>query len=593
MLLRLLLLSWSAVASGTEKSPLQSLPTAILNKLKKQSEMEENSSLSQKNLRSSSFASLKSDLDSNRISTESSRRVTKSKEIWSANVQKKTDSFSPAALPMLENKGLIEPFMATKIGKFGSHRNKPRKSRIATTIFDDDIISFRRKNTMQTKEIKLEAEEFQIVWELGPIKAEMKNAGESKRFNFLKGLIGLADAALKRYIKVKFGVPRNVVFQKGKICEAEFKKKTAYDAHLVVITRLLNERSDTIAQALPCMEDNKNNRTIAGHIDINLNHIVSESASNYRKLNYLMTIVHEVLHILTFNAPFSVFIDKNSPFEHENLNFLRMAGEKIWIEGNHWSETYLPNELMNPISRPSRAVSVFTLEQIEQMSDVFITDKKALQNNFAMDIIDNYSKFMNYRCKDDDETTRYPYFCSYNMVKSYGACSVDFLWRTQCDGYEKLPNNCFGLVTINSGFCLDPANKPGEYTKFEYYGTDSRCFVNKAKNTSYCLKFKVEGKKLAFYIYDQKFLCEKENDSMEVKVQRDGQTFTLSIFCPKLEDFTMALKKTSCPDYCSGHGFCSDSKCVCLEGWTGHNCGKESASSEADQIFTFNAIQRD
>ena len=505
-----------------------------------------------------------------------------------------------AAVPtkIVSNKNLIQK-VDLGISKRKKIRPQVNFSKIGTALMAHEFVIAEKfeivvKTPLSHQIPTIDGDEFKLIWEIGPLKQYFKN--DIKTLEYLKTKLSMANSILKHYIKIAKGTPRGVNIREGEYCDGYFPKAVTYDAHLVVITKMIDEDDSTIAQASACRQDPKTNRSTVGVMEINLTFVNTNEQSVFSQLNYLMTFVHEVLHIISFSKSLKDVMTHRTNKISPAMTMVEKASSQVWRQDHHWDETFIPNELMNPYSRASRVLSIFTLEQIESFSSSYVIDKSVIANNMVMDLIDDYPSFLNYKCAEKDKASKYPFFCSpQQQAVNFGSCTVDYLWKAFCSREVKLANNCAPLAALSTGFCLDSLYDPQYLLKngkepkyeFEHYGQSSRCFETN-KNVPVCLKFEFEKDNLFFYIGKERHKCTKDLEEVPFTFQNTtGKklTFALSIRCPRISYFKDNITKTNCPNYCSGRGFCSDAKCICFGDFFGDSC--ENLKSKVDDAALF------
>ena len=505
-----------------------------------------------------------------------------------------------STLPQRSTRG---PALGKKLLKMVAMDKRPSRearkgeefARLGRKVKMEDSFSFIVKTKDRAEEMKpVDGDDLKIIWELGPLKKSLR--GNTAKYEYIKEKLRVANSILKHYLKVQRGTSDLIELTETRYCNSRVPRGVKYNAHLVIITRIVSINDNTIASAKHCFQDKKTWRTIVGEMDINFLRLDEKLASDFIQMNYMLTFVHEAIHVISFNQNLSDVISRSKNRKTSSFDVIAEHAKKVYLTTQHWSEAYLPNELMNEFNRASRVISIFTLQQIERYSEAYLTDKRYLANNLFLDVIDDYDKFVNYRCKPNVQP-EYPYFCSTEMKnRKYSGCSIDYLFKTACDSTERLENDCYSLIPSRTGFCLDdalnsanvvPNSRPKQ--PFEFFGEGSRCFESNL-GVPFCLRFQVEKSEIRFHIDKTVYSCSEGEKEITTHLKTEGDK-TMTIKCPDRELFTQALKKTGCPKACSGHGLCSNSKCTCFGGFMGDDCSqyKPSSSEGEETVFAFDA----
>ena len=143
-------------------------------------------------------------------------------------------------------------------------------------------------------------------------------------------------------------------------------------------------------------------------------------------------------------------------------------------------------------------------------------------------------------------------------------CSPDYTSKATCAAYGTFMSGC--KYKQNDGkYCLKDVPEENKPDSNEAYGAGSRCFV--LNNQPKCFKASCEGnEKAKIKILGQEVICTTNDQKITLET---GAQFS----CPAVITDFCAKLSNSCPDDCSGFGFCLiTKKCFCIEGYDGPNC---------------------
>lgn len=461
---------------------------------------------------------------------------------------------------------------------------KPLVSPISTKATENVVKIDSSNNDPQYVPIK-------IKWELGALKKYCVDNNKMNEYRFLKKLIASATAILRMYVWIPVSQPTFVEVEKGNVCpEYNVPSNVKYDAHLVMLSRIYDgigeSDNQVIAKSICCRVDNAGRSTV-GRIAFNSIQMIKESDGITKRNDYLATIVHETLHTLAFYSTSDEMLVKK-PID-KALKHLQVIADvnRFIYEDGHWSQTFMPLDIMTPVSTAGAVFTIYDLELLEQRSKNYLGKREKLPYNLFFDGITSESAFFKYKCLDSDEKSLYKFFCSLKQAESgYTGCSMDYTFITQC-GLTSLNNNCFPSIPSPTHNCLDTVlQDPKDKGKYEHRGSDARCFETKGTGRSVCLKYRIEASKLKVVLGTNVYECTKDNELIEGKYNLDESTFyNVKFYCPKLQEFISYAAKTTCPENCNDNGFCADGKCLCYDGFEEKNHCRSSSKTQADDLL--------
>lgn len=435
--------------------------------------------------------------------------------------------------------------------------------------------------TYESQNSENEFTSIDIIWEVGIFKAQMKKEGKGHMIDGIVNLISTANSIIRQFIKIKKGNRKTILLNKDKNCKLDFQGEATYSANVVIVVGIKDFKnkgiSNVLGSATVCRTDSVTNHNYIGVFNFNSNNLYSEEMNELDKLNFLLTVVHEFFHVIAFSQK---MIENIGPIDPRLTHLKRIldSGSKLFLpKSTHFSQHLIPTELMNEKTSGLEVLSIFTLEFIELTSKIFKTDSSKLPNYYAYESIENYNHFLNYKCESDKPSEYRSVFCSkLDEITRPTFCSGDFMFKSQCN--EPLENNCSEVVAQENSFCMDP--KQTKVHGFEEFGAESRCFEGGTKST-FCLKFSILENSLMIHVGDQTAVCDGTNSTVSIKYKKN---FTIN--CPDIKRFIEMEKKTRCPNFCHGHGFCSSGKCMCFAGFSPtDNC--KSPMQSALTLATF------
>ena len=194
-------------------------------------------------------------------------------------------------------------------------------------------------------------------------------------------------------------------------------------------------------------------------MEINTYGILDQNISPRQKQRYILTIVHEALHLISFNPKIDPkkLLSRSPEVIAAAPNLYAISNDydvSNVLQNAHWVEAYIPNDIMTPVSRSNQILTIYTLEMIEQSFSELRAVPEHLVNNWFLDSIEDKRSFLTYKCKDD-EISKYPTFCSAKQVsQEWSQCSGDYLFKTQCNNVKQ-DNNCYLNYSQEFGECQD------------------------------------------------------------------------------------------------------------------------------------------
>lgn len=430
-----------------------------------------------------------------------------------------------------------------------------------------------------------------VKWELGPVKEYCQRNGRMDLYAHLKTLLFKASAILRMYVFIPETAPRRVVVPSGNVCpEYKVPQDKLYDAHLVMLSRIYDanqEEETTIAKSVSCKHDT-DQRAIIGRIAFNSQKMILPEHSQTMQYDYLNTIVHETIHTLAFHSTNKeLIVNRDVKPEKKHLLKIKKINPEIYLDG-HWSEAFVPTDLMTPISRSGSVMTIFSLEMIEQRSPGYITSVKKLPNDLFFDDVNDVDAFFKYRCSEGDARSKYRFFCSKRQVDdNFSGCSMDYTYVSKCSS-TRLDNNCFRMFGVTEYNCLDDTADEKYVAEFEHRGVDSRCFESPNMGRGLCLKYKVKTSSVTVIVGTDTYECTRSGEEIQLRyTYENGNYNDIKLKCPDIQSFIKYATKTTCPNDCNKNGFCSNGKCICFDGYdAGTNCATDSAVTTNDNLFS-------
>lgn len=444
-----------------------------------------------------------------------------------------------------------------------------------------------------------------IKWEMGAADRFFKEfVLDQDYYTPLKTAIEEATSIIRMYLKVPTSAERTVEMPVGNYCQYNFEKAATHDAHLVMVVHIYDPNkkgaSKAIAQANRC--DISNKRSQRGRIGFNYQKLIAATATVTDKEDFLNTIVHETFHAIAFNLNWENMLRiPKLPSRFALLNEILMpavkSNTKIFDKG-HWLETYVPNDVMIPISRANLIWTALSMEIIEMRSPEYSADRTLLPQNPALDDMAKKEELVTYKCGDDDPVSKLGFFCSKREANEdkFG-CSHDYTFVAECSTKKLLSNNCYPYVAIDYQNCQDVIREgKAQVQEFEHRGEDARCFEGNFKSgkdrTSFCLKYEVEEEVVKVVVQNRKYSCRRTGQIIEVDFKSGEDIDVIDIRCPDIQRFLSLHRRTKCPNSCHKHGYCSSGKCICFEGWDqATDCRTPSERTTIHNIFTYSKVE--
>jgi hypothetical protein len=393
-------------------------------------------------------------------------------------------------------------------------------------------------------------------------------------------------------------------------CESMVKTPTIFSsqsttADLILIIGTIQEDSNYVAYAAPCLYSSINSRPLVGVIMLNIKHL-----EVYKDMvdNFVATMLHEFMHVLVMSPDlFDSFpIGASNTYVMESrktpAGFIKVyklitpglvsAGKKffncesfsgIYLEnegsdaskGSHFEKIMAGNEIMTAQATGRMVLSFWILNLLNDCGWYKIDFNQA----------ENLTWGQNGGCDflKPDCNTKYPEFCQTENKRS---CSRDYRSKNICIS-TSFSDTCFINEYISNNNCeagyVSIKNSP-----FESFGAKSRCFetLNNGKSAVGCYQASCVAGSLAITVSNITLSCTKTGDI----VSKDS----LKITCPDITDFCNQLND-QCAGDCGGRGKCVASKtCYCdffnsgVDCTTPNTCGLSQNVCSAINILSIN-----
>ena len=439
------------------------------------------------------------------------------------------------------------------------------------------------KNKIIVKDEK--DENFEIIWEMGKIKETLIKYNQFASFEFLKSLIRKADSILKKYIKIKKNQNKIIKTIIKQFKDFKMNESLIYNGHLLIIVFPVYIKNDIVASS-SYIKKNKSKRSTIGYLKINLYHLINEKDLISQKRTYVLTIVHEILHTIAFSFENKEELFENKIEEKIPQILKKIKNSDIILQEGHWNETYLPNDIMNPDTRINLIMTIYSLSIIEMESNLYSVDKKKLPNNYFLDSVDSIDDLFSYKCKLEDEKSKFGSFCTLKeFEKKNSGCSDDYLFRTHCVESDFLENDCYFNKPYKYGSCMDFTTTKKK--KFEKFGHNSRCFESNLGFSS-CIYVRIDNNLLFLDINGQEIECKNSGDKIEIgNFINEDKNESIFLICPNVEDFIFKFKKNSCPNNCFNNGYCTYGECYCYDNYDENtNCEFEKNIADDNILFS-------
>lgn len=442
-----------------------------------------------------------------------------------------------------------------------------------------------------------------IIWDRSILAKGLAKFNQDGKLKKINALISKVDNALKRYIHLKKDVDTLIEIPAGfagcktsrdqEFTEDKFKSKISVEGDLMIFLVAEKTNNDVLASASPCVV-NSHRRTYVGRLYLNLHFLKLEYGSYYEQKMEIMTVFHEVLHILAFHPKIhsGLYDEVKSGALNDtylNLNKMKQLPVNPLLNEGHWNPAYFGNDLMAPIERVDSALSIFTLEYLDLVSPEIKTDRSVLPNNFIFDEISDFNDFFTYKCSPFDKKAKYSAFCS-PMEEQRGefSCDRSRMYKSVCDD-QRLSNGCYARESHQKYICSNPMMPASEHKVFETYGEKSRCFETVIKGTkqhALCLEFEVNDVGVLIKAEGAQYQCTKPGELLTMKTRKDGGKKAVDVRCPDPKEFKKVFDLTNCVQSCYGNGFCSNGRCHCFDGYDPSDHCKSKTKSLSSTRFT-------
>ena len=441
-----------------------------------------------------------------------------------------------------------------------------------------------------------------IHWEDTFLRATLKQLGRMELLKEIMTLITRSEAFLRTFISVKTP-PGKITVPKGfdkcnthnpslgfMLSGDNFPEDKTFEAHMVVFLYAFdNPKRATIAAAVTCTPEYNKGSPIS-LINFNLaNMMIKDKMNNLRaKRMELTTMIHEILHTLSFHHDIMSNFRKTVDSKHPNLFKMKNLIADPMMTDDHWSPQFFGLDMMNYIDRDNAILSVFSLEYISMANHNLETKKDVVASHFIQDSVSSWDNFFAYKCKDNEESA-YPNWCSAkDRAKLSGfKCSQDFLYVTIC-GDDLFPNNCYERKPYPMGMCSDDFQSDVQGSS-GFYGKNSRCFEGFDNRPPSCQRFDINdsGEIIVGELDEGQGVCKSSADRFELKAIQGEYLTRFYIQCPDLDHFKKALVTSSCVEECHLNGICISGKCHCYEGYTPEdNCKSRHLSAYGSRFGT-------
>ena len=445
---------------------------------------------------------------------------------------------------------------------------------------------------------------FKILYDETFLIKTLTSLGKLDYLDRIKDLVKRMDIYIDNFLKTTvLDVPKINVEKHYDYCEREhslgyfnlrskyFKYSYSVEGDVLVYLYAMDDKNiKTLAAAKSCSYHPNSNEPAIATMRFNIPLIFSENkSSEMAQVMALDTVTHELLHIFGFDEDhskqFKDLVSQNI-LDVPNLAELHTDPNNIFDENkSHWSPDILTNDIMTPNSGQDKLLSIFSMEYIEMVNSRARTRRDHLKNNPLLDRVDNFDDYINYKCHEEDEVSKYSNFCTEKQKQmNQGTCDDYFIHVLVC-ATEKSKNGCYEKLANNKLTCIDESNA-AEGRPYESFGDDSRCFM--VSNFARCLNTSVRDGR----VFIRGSFGEKEcltsgqiiNFNFEYPVG-SGNYERRELTCPNLEKFTQAYKKTRCMKGCYGNGICKDGVCHCLEGFDPRSHCKHTLNQHKTTTF--------
>ncbi|EGR33921.1 leishmanolysin family protein, putative [Ichthyophthirius multifiliis] len=399
------------------------------------------------------------------------------------------------------------------------------------------------------------------------------------------------------------------------------ERASTRDTDLHIYVTYANEKRQTYTAYAASCQEIKGIGPTHGQITFNF-----ELITKSKKLddpiefsNLVDTVIHELIHVLGFNAQsYTKWVDKNKQphinvstqinvrglpttflstpnvlkFAREYYNCPTLKGFPLENQGGngnkdgHWENTAILDELMRPINTLTVPIfSGFTAALLMDTGYYSSINQKMVGSSF-------YGKGAgcDFLTKECDENSRE--YCKENQKES---CDYYNHAPSTCENNQFMDKNCRFMRAKVDYKCYDPNNFNNKTTLYTGYYSQDFGYGAKCFNSSIVKKFaKEQDMSLKPSCY--KYTCSNDNKSLTIvirakkieqsqviKCTQDGQLIQATgeyegqLKCPdKIEEFCQY--EYICPNSCNKNGYCSKGKCVCLPQYRGDDCALQNSA---------------
>ncbi|KAL4438377.1 hypothetical protein ABPG74_009416 [Tetrahymena malaccensis] len=443
----------------------------------------------------------------------------------------------------------------------------------------------------------------------------------SNKKEYLKKIMYAAQVYLGKLIKVN---PRQspIKFLKSSgICydvevSEEIKTDGIDNSDLHIFVTFMNEKSDTLANAISCQFDPYPN---VGRVKFNIGTMKIDEDNTQSFQDNFSTSLHEIIHILGFsgsNVQYWIDPDTGKPYGLSNVhkiskkenrwnidnvlkifskNILRVSRNhygcpsidgmylenqgKVGSFSSHWERDLLGNEFMT-------SSIVYRVYTISEFTAALLLDTgyfAEINSNLLMPIYWGKNKgcdFFNNSCNTQKNFHEFP-DDSQDEACDFFSQGIGNLSKTD------LYSQCKKIIPRNYKNCESDLFMADEYLR-QNTGAGSRCFRSNANMKGYEF-LDVKGRCF-------KATCANDLSSIQVNVWGDeyvtcsypNQVISLSeqttktqgiMKCPPDFDLFCNFPKF-CPNNCSNNGVCNNGYCICLKGYAGADCSQRCGEGQ-------------
>lgn len=359
---------------------------------------------------------------------------------------------------------------------------------------------------------------------------------------------------------------------------------------LIIIAKTISSSSDNyIAKATFCAFSRENSRPLVGGITFNTAMINLDSELFE---NYIRIAMHEVIHVLVFNLSlykyFKVFpllpLNTSSSryfFNSSNtinsfrkqLNCSGIGGLPLEDQGStssinyHYEKLILGNELMNSEASDEMVLSNITIS--------LINDSGWYQA--SGDASEQFWWGKNKGCTfyTSAGSSRFDEFCAkINDI----TCSADYRSGALCST-NLYSNNCLVKISDRTFSCDQIYNDTSSFaTLYNTRGPTSRCYLTtdtSSKKLFGCFLSRCnDNGTLTVVIKDNEYTCSSSTQIINIDPYK--------VQCPNITKFCGIMNLNSCPNDCSGYGYCKNNGgCNCRYGFSESDCSVKDQCTDS------------